>query len=252
MDPKMYLDTFRMENHFWWFAGMREIGRAMLGPYFGPGRPPADILDVGCGTGAHLAYLKEFGRPVGLDFSQDACQFSRSVFDGSVYRASADDLPFADESFDLVATMGVLCQQAVRSDVGAMREICRVLRPGGYIFLRVPAYPWLYSHHDRVAETRERYSTQMIVDRMEQAGFDVVQVTHANMLLFPIALVKRLIDKVYPLQGEHQGDIQPVPEPLNWLFTRLLSAEAPLISRGSLPVGLSLMALGRKPIQINP
>jgi hypothetical protein len=84
---------------------------------------------------------------------------------------------------------------------------------------------------------------------MEQAGFVVEKCTHANMLLFPAAAAKRLGERFWPPKDAYASDLRPVPAPLNRAFGWLLAAEAPLIRRGSLPYGLSLMALGRKPLQ---
>jgi hypothetical protein len=120
------------------------------------------------------------------------------------------------------------------------------------MLIHVPSYPWLYAHHDLVAETRERYDIDDFAGRMERAGFEIVQITHANMFVFPVAATKRLLERVIPPSDDHQGDIQPIPEPLNWLFTRLLSAEAGMVARGQLPFGLSILGFGRKRTQPRP
>jgi len=191
--------------------------------------------------------LADYGRVVGLDFAHEAVQFARTRCPGEVIQASGDAIPFADGSFDLVTAFGVICQLGLRSDLAALAECYRVLRPGGRVLLRVPAYKWLTAQHDRVAETRQRYGRDEVYRVLEEAGFVVEKCTHANMLLFPAAAAKRLGERIRPPKNRFASDLQPVPAPLNTAFTWLLSAEAPLVRRCNLPYGLSLMALGRKP-----
>ena len=191
----MYADTYALEEDFWWFVGMRAIGHAFLAPRYPPDHR-LDILDVGCGTGANLQLLlRPYGRVVGLDFAHDAVARAQTRAPGRVVQASGDAIPFADESFDLVTAFGVICQLGLRSDQAALEECWRVLRPGGRVLLRVPAYPWLYAQHDRVGETRQRYSRRALIAVLERSGFEVEKVTHANMLLFPAALAKRRIEE---------------------------------------------------------
>jgi SAM-dependent methyltransferase len=243
----MYADTYALEECFWWFVGMRQIGHAFLDPLY-PRGGRLDILDVGCGTGANAQkLLSRYGRVVGLDFAHEALSFARGRWPGGLVQASGDAIPFADASFDLVTAFGVICQLGVRSDIAALEECYRVLRPGGRVLLRVPAYKWLMAQHDRLGETRQRYSRRQLLRVMDQAGFVVEKCTHANMLLFPAAAAKRLSERVWPPRNECASDLRPVPAPLNAAFTRMLSAEAALVRRGSLPYGLSLMALARKP-----
>jgi ubiquinone/menaquinone biosynthesis C-methylase UbiE len=249
MHSDMYADTFSLEERFWWFVGMRQIGRAFLDPCYPPGSN-LDILDVGCGTGANLQLLlSRYGTPVGLDFAHEAVRFARSRWPRDLVQASGDAIPFADESFDLVTAFGVICQLGLRSDRTALDECYRVLRPGGRVLIRVPAYKFLTAQHDRVGETRERYSRRQVLEVMAETGFVVEKCTHANMMLFPLAAAKRLAERVRAPRDTWASDLRPVPAPLNAAFTRLLSAEAPLIRRGRLPYGLSLMALGRKPMR---
>lgn len=243
----MYLDTYALEDNFWWFEGMRRIGRAFLDPIYPPGGQ-LDILDVGCGTGANLhRLLSRYGRPVGLDFAREAVRFVRSRGSSDVVQASADAIPFADASFDLVTAFGVICQLGVRSDLAVLDECYRVLRPGGRVLVRVPAYELLRAQHDRLGETRHRYRRGELRGVMARTGFVVEKCTHANMLLFPPAAAKRLSERVRPPRDPQASDLRPLPVPVNAACRCLLSFEARLIGRFDLPYGLSVMALGRKP-----
>ncbi len=243
----MYTDTFALEERFWWFVGMRQIGRAFLDPLYPPGTR-LDMLDVGCGTGANLQLLlSRYGAPVGLDFAHAGLRLARTRWDGELVQASGDAIPFADASFDLVTAFGVICQLGLRSDHEALDECYRVLRPGGRVLLRVPAFKVLTAQHDRVGETRERYSRSQLCRVLDDAGFEIERCTHANMMLFPLAAAKRLAERIRPPADRWASDLRPVPAVLNAAFTWLLKAEAPLMRRLDLPFGLSLMALGRKP-----
>ena len=248
----MYADTYALEEDFWWFVGMRQIGHAFLAPLYPPGSR-LDILDVGCGTGANLQLLlSHYGHTVGLDFAHDAVARASQRAPGEVVQASGDAIPFAADSFDLVTAFGVICQLGLRSDAAALAECWRVLRPGGRLLLRVPAYPWLFAQHDRVGETRQRYYRGELIAVLRRAGFAVEKVTHANMLLFPAAVTKRLAERWLPPADPTASDLRRLPGPFNALCRLLLSAEAPLIQRANLPVGLSLMALVRKPVTARP
>jgi ubiquinone/menaquinone biosynthesis C-methylase UbiE len=243
----MYADTFSLEERFWWFVGMRQIGRAFLDRCYPPGAS-LDILDVGCGTGANLGLLlSRYGSPRGLDFAHEAVRFARSRWPRDLVQGSADAIPFAAGSFDLVTAFGVICQLGVRSDQAVLDECFRVLRPGGRFLIRVPAYEFLKAQHDRVGETRERYSRRQVLHVLTETGFAVEKCTHANMLLFPLAAAKRLAERVRRPPDPWASDLRPVPAPLNTAFAWLLAVEARLIRRGRLPYGLSLMALARKP-----
>lgn len=82
--------------------------------------------------------------------------------------------------------------------------------------------------------------------KIEKAGLRPVQTTYANTLLFPVAAVRRLIAK---LRGgdKEDSDVRPVAAPLNQALTAVLSAEAAMLKRTRLPIGLSVIALARKP-----
>jgi len=100
-----------------------------------------DVLDVGAGNGYVLSrYAQAGARVAGVDITEAAAalcrkRFALSGLRGTFVVANAEDLPFADASFDCVCSMGVL-HHTPRMD-RALAEIRRVLRPGGRLVLMV-------------------------------------------------------------------------------------------------------------------
>jgi SAM-dependent methyltransferase len=160
--------------------------------------------------------------------------------------ASTDTIPFKDGTFDLVTSFDVICQLEAPGDQAALNELARVMKPGGTLLVRTPAFQALYGSHDRTLHTKHRYTTGEMAAKMRAAGLEVLDTTYANTILFPVALARRLFNK---LRGKPPGesDVRGVPEPLNKALTAVLSTEAKIIERTRLPFGLSVIALARKP-----
>ena len=253
MRSEDYAHLYALEESFWWFVGMREVTAAVLDPVCPPGRA-RDVLDAGCGTGGMLNWLEPYaggGRVAGIDFSPDALAFCRERGLRDVAQASVTALPFADSTFDLVTSFDVLVQiPGEGSDVRAMREMWRVLRPGGVAFVRAAAYGWMRSGHDEALGTRRRYARGELKRKMEEAGFRVLRTTYANGLLLPLAAVRRLVLKRVGLSSSG-SDVKPLPRGLGWLnraFEGALRFEARLLRSGyDLPAGLSVICLAERP-----
>ena len=99
------------------------------------------VLEIGCGMGATAATMAEQGLDVtAIDLTSMAVRMTRRRFDalglkGNIIQADAEKLPFADASFDLVWSWGVI---HVTADMAqAVREIYRVVKPGGEIKIMV-------------------------------------------------------------------------------------------------------------------
>lgn len=97
------------------------------------------VLDIGCGKGVTACYLaQKYGcEVVGIDVSEIMVEYARELarkkgLDGKVsFRiADAHNLPFEDESFDIVIAE---CTTVLLDKEKAFREFIRVLKPGGYI-----------------------------------------------------------------------------------------------------------------------
>jgi SAM-dependent methyltransferase len=248
---------YRVEDTHWWYLGMERITRAVLDRAIGRGRS-LRILDAGCGTGAVMGYLSDYGTVTGFDFAAEALHFCRVRQRDRLSRASVLALPYADESFDLLTSFDVLCERAVVDDDLALREFARVLRspdavsgkPGGRVLLRLPAYNWLHGQHDEAVYIRHRYTARELKHKLRQAGFEPKHVSYANMLLFPAAVIKRASERFMPIK-QQGSDLTIGTGLLNTPMRLILSAEAPFVARTGLPFGLTVTALGQRMVSPN-
>jgi SAM-dependent methyltransferase len=248
MEREQYAIMARREERHWWYAGMRRVALAVLGQAL-DGRRGLRILDAGCGTGGTTVELRRFGEVVGIDLAWEALERARSRGLRDLSRASIEHLPFERATFDVATSFEVVYHLGVGDDTRALREVHRVLKPGGVFLLRVPAHDWLRGEHDRLVHTRHRYSRAEVLRKLVQAGFVVERLTWANSLLFPPAVTKRLLERVQHSGSDNDAaepDLWQPPAALNGVLEGVVGIEALAIPRGvPLPFGLSVLAVAR-------
>ncbi|MSQ26593.1 MAG: class I SAM-dependent methyltransferase [Dehalococcoidia bacterium] len=256
MEAEEYQTIYDLELTHWWYTGMRDISLALLAPHLprqgGHGGPPLredraglSVLDAGCGAGGMLLSLGRLGRAAGIDFSPLALALSRRRGLKRIAQASVTSLPFRDGAFDLVTCFDVLYHLNVADDRDALWEFHRVLRPGGLLLLRLPAFEWLRSSHDAMVHTRHRYTAGELRSKLETAGFEIVRLTYANTLLFPVAAVSRLWQRLRGHAAAAESDVRPASPLVNGALLLLLQAEAAALRTIDLPVGVSVFCLAR-------
>ena len=240
MNPNEYMSMYRLEDTYWWFIARRRFVAQLLRER--RTSTPAQILDVGCGTGATLELLQSFGRATGVDPHLPAleiCSLERAL---PVQQAQVEDLPFSDDSFDVVTCLDVL--EHTDEDMVALREIRRVCAPGATFIAMVPAYRFLWSEHDEALKHRRRYVAHELRNKMTSAGFDIVSSTYfITALFFPI-LVMRLWQGLFKRNIYPQTAIHELPGWLNRLLVALLDCERFLTRFMNLPFGVSLVVVG--------
>ena len=244
MNLEEYGRMYEAEETQWWYAGMRAISFSLLAAQWTEGGADTRrILDAGCGTGNNLTHFRRFGRTIGVDLSDEALRFckTRGV---AAARASLLSLPFPDGRFDAVTSFDVLYHRWVEDDRAAVREIVRVMKPGGLFLVRVPALKMLWGAHDEAVHSRHRYTRGEVRRLLEDEGLEVLRLTYANTLLFPLIATRRTLDR---LLHRHGSDVGFLPPPLEWTFRNLLGMEARLVRHLDLPIGASVFALARKP-----
>jgi ubiquinone/menaquinone biosynthesis C-methylase UbiE len=204
----------------------------------------ARILDAGCGSGRFMVELAKRGEVTGVELSDTSVVLARRREIGEVVAGSVLEMPFADASFDLAVSLDVI--EHLEDDIAALRELRRVVAPGGALLVTVPAYQWLWSGHDEINHHHRRYTRRTLQRAAEQAGWKQVRTTYFNSLLLPVAILLRVLDRFSTKTTESSLDLWIPPEPLNWLLERPLALEAALIARGGrIPSGLSLLAVFR-------
>lgn len=243
MQRHTYPIMYEMEGEHWWFVGRRRILKSFVREIcskFAERRPR--ILDVGCGTGANLEMLAEFGETVGVDVAEEALAFCHARGLQNVRLSTAEQLPFEDESFDLVTAFDLV--EHLDDDVAGLREMRRVLKREGRALLFVPAFMFLWGVQDEVSNHRRRYTANELQRAVERAGFEVERLTYANITFFAPTLLGRLIMRATGLRPASESNVN-IPA-LNGIFGKVLGAESLLLRRMNLPFGVSALCVARR------
>jgi SAM-dependent methyltransferase len=237
-----YPILYEVEESHWWYIGRRRIIAGFVEEICSKieGRRPR-ILDVGCGTGANLILLSKFGDAEGVDISPDALAFCQERGLQKVRLGAAEKLPYEDGTFDLVTALDVV--EHMDDDVECLREMRRILRPGGHILLFVPTFMFLWGLQDEVSNHRRRYRLPELRRVVSEAGFEIERATYANITFFaPILLVRKLM-RLTGITAATENNIN-VPA-FNGMLGRVLGAESTVLRHMNLPFGVSGLCVAR-------
>lgn len=246
MQAEEYENIFKQEAVHWWYRSMQDLVCRILKRFLIIEDSSAIILDAGCGTGGTLKSLKKNSPRlslIGIDYSPLALSYCRNGF--SLLRASVDSLPFDKESVDAVVCIDVLYHLNVGNDLKALKEMNRILKRGGYVFIHLPAFELLRGRHDKVVQTRERYTIEKLRGRIQGAGFKIIKCSYRNMFLFPFIYAKRIVENRFS-NGREGSDLRPLPPLLNNIFKFASYFENRILEYLSLPFGSSVLCLARK------
>jgi SAM-dependent methyltransferase len=242
MELEYELQTHQVEDRHWWYQGRRRVLERAIDRIGLPAG--ARILDAGCGSGRNMVDLAGHGTVTGIELSPTSVALARERDRGEVIEGSVLDMPFEQGSFDLTVSLDVI--EHLEEDVGALRELRRVTKPGGALLVTVPAYQWLWSGHDEINHHHRRYNRRTLLAAAESAGWHEQRSAHFNSLLLPIAIALRALERFKPATTKSSLDLWVPPAPINWALRQPLNLEATVIGRGgSIPAGLSLLAVYR-------
>lgn len=240
MDRLIYDRIRELESDHWWFVGRRKILRSLLSRIGAPA--DAKILEVGCGAGGNVPLLREFGAVAALEPDDESRAYASERLNLAIDTGLLPDgLPYAPESFDLVCAFDVV--EHVDDDAASVKALAKLVKPGGAMLTTVPAYQWMWSHHDVLHHHKRRYLLPQYQALFDQAGLTVETATYFNTLLFPLAAAQRTVKK---LVGNNSADDTMPPTWLNKALSSVFSLEAPLAAGGGLPFGLSIAVIARK------
>lgn len=249
MKPAAYRQFAELDGRHWWFRGRRTVYAQLLKDTLGSG-PLRRVLDVGAGPGGFLSTLATLGETVAFTEIEAGCARLAAEQAPGV-RARAEDIPFASGTLDLTTMFDVL--EHVERDHRVLEECFRVLRPGGWLALSVPAHPWLFSQNDELAGHVRRYRRGELAERVRRAGFHIRRCTFANVFLFPAIVpvvlagnaMKRLVPRA--VDPDHTNLSWRAPAWFEECLYRIFCSELLFTRRLDVPIGHSLFLIAEKP-----
>ena len=123
-------------------------------------------------------------------------------------------------------------------------ELHRVLVPGGRMFVSVPAYRWLWSRRDDIAQHQRRYTRAMLRKLVHSAGFEIEQLFGYQFFLLPLFAASRIASRICATRDTMHED---APRP--WLNSLLCAVNMFEVRVGRWlrpPIGTSLLLVARK------
>jgi ubiquinone/menaquinone biosynthesis C-methylase UbiE len=237
--------TARAERDHFWFRGFRRFVEPLVARAAGTRQP--EILDCGCGTGNNLRMLRRYGPTYGIDLTWAGLQYAQQRGERLIARATVARLPFPDARFGLVTSFDVLYALETDVEAAAIREMFRVLKPGGTLIVNVAALEALRGNHSVLSGELRRYSRRGLRRRLEAAGFRVTHATYTNLSILPLVAAVRLKQRLAGDHVESQEEITVPPAPLNAALSGLLALEAAVLRVVNMPAGSSLLAAAEKP-----
>lgn len=241
-----YEKLFKLQKSYWWFKGKEYLIRKIMDSTYSRGGA-IHILDVGCGTGYLTRMLAQYGEVTGLDMADIALEFCKMNGVNSVNKGSITDIPYPDQQFDLVCALDILYHQAVVSDEVAIREMSRVLKPGGRVIITTSAMKCLFGKNDIVQHGARRHTREELVDKCARAGFTHERSSYYTVSFFPVVYIVRKLQNIMNIEpkSDIDEDVNPfVNAVCFWWFKR----EIDMLKHFTYPFGVHLFGIFRKPI----
>lgn len=242
-----YRRLAKIEKFHWWYQSIHSLVlglvKNILQSTVSYKETASNILDAGCGTGGLTSKLTKLGKVTGMDISPLALSLvaksSVSYVNGSV-----NELPFRPNNFDIVTSISVLYHKQV-NDRAALKETYRTMRKNGWLIIVLPAFECLFSKHDEAVHTSKRYTLKQTRELTEKAGFEYIAGRYIFSFLFPIFIIKRMMEKLN-IVGRTASDLEEMPKLVNSILIYMCKIEWAITRYIKLPFGSSLMVIARK------
>ncbi len=242
-NPKQPVQEAASENQDTCFVNLHRMASARkfnawmaecVQPYLGK-----RVLEVGAGTGNLTHFLLGRELVFATDITPEATEVLARTFVGTGVKVENLDLTqepasiWEERAVDTIVCLNVL--EHIEDDSSALSRLKRILVPGGYLIILVPAFRFLYSNYDKSLGHFRRYTVKELERKLLSCGFRIVDLYHFNV---PGVLGWLVNFKILRRHGVPETQLRI----FDWLVP-LFRAEKYL----HLPVGLSIVGVARKP-----
>lgn len=242
MENELFVEMYKVETQHWWFVARRKIIASIIdGLSLGS---DSKIMDAGCGNGDNLEFLSKYGELVAIEREDNALERAKSRQIGKVVKGELPDNFPSDinKENDLIVLLDVL--EHIDDDEKSLSMLKNWAKNNARLLITVPAYQFLWTRHDELHHHKRRYTVGQLKKIIENNGWKVNYISYFNSFLFPLALMVRLKDKVFP-PSKIDGLNMP-NRYINLLFEKIFSLEASALGRFSFPFGLSIIVVAEK------
>jgi len=205
---------------------------------------PLCALDIGGGAGRFRDQIEratEWRTDV-TDINLSALRIARPARGRTLYYDVTQADPQLLGSYDVAFLFDVI--EHVQGPEGLLRAAIEHLRPGGHLFLNVPAIQSLYSAYDAVQGHVRRYSTTSLAAEFDWLPCQLDNVYYWGISLVPLLGLRRLVVGRKPSARTYRLGFQPPRPIVNWALKALMRVELALCARP--PLGTSVMAVVRR------
>lgn len=235
-----------VELKHWWFRARTNIVSKFISKYL-PSQS-LEVLDLGCGSGNNGKMLSKFGQIDGVEpeeFALGMAQERGHYRKLQVGALTVDSLDLPSNHYDLVVMTDVL--EHIENHQAALKEVFKLLKPGGKLVLTVPALPLLWSHHDVSHFHFRRYTRASFRQVVSYSGLSIEFLSYYNFFLFPLIGLARLFKGILP--GKKEKPDTDLPNGIvNAALYRIFNSEGSLLTKGiRFPMGVSLISVLVKP-----
>ena len=240
MKQDEYLKMYLFEDSHFWFVGKRFFIKIYLDKIT---NKISNILDVGSGTGGTTKLLEKYGKVIGIEKNSFAQSLSKKR-GLKIVKGKAEKLSFKKNSFDLITILDVLYHRDVKNIDEVLKEISRVLKPGGFILITDSAFIFLHGNHGSSVYEKRRFTIKELKKILYKNGFTTINDSYMYFSIFPLVFLKRTIIDLF--LKSNKSDVFVIPKIFNLLLISILKLESLLINYVKLPIGSSLIILGQK------
>lgn len=247
MEHNVYVRMAEIQDRHWWYEARRHILAHLIAQLDLP--EATQILEAGCGPGANLAMLAEFGNVQAFEpdnFALEYCHQHSGIRPDRIRQGFLPEpIPF-DTTYDLVCAFDVI--EHIDDDAASIKALYNMTKAGGYALFTVPAFMSLWSQHDVVNHHKRRYLKEDFERLLKKAGYKVEMISYYNTILFPLVALIRQLKKKFNIKDRPDESL-PRFAFINKALTLIFSAERHFLGKFYPSFGVSIIAVCSKPDQ---